>query len=275
MRLRWAALAALVLVLGVRGTSCRDKRPALRFATFNIEDFPKDQRQIDGAFAEIEALHVDFLAVQEITDPAKFAAEAVNRLGGAWQFAAIDTAPPHPTHHLGVLFDTRRYTLVDVTSHDETRLGGLHKPTLEVRLRPAGGGDVLRLLVVHLKSGGDEVQTRAQQLAALRQIISYRNEHTIVLGDFNATSVLDRNNLRALSIDARLWWVTARLACSHFWQRDDGCFTSRLDHVLMWYSPDEVEAAGACATQGCGWDESCPLYADEVSDHCPVVVTIQ
>ena len=276
MRLRWAALAAMVVVVGVRARSCHEPRPALRIATFNIEDFPKDQRQIEGAFDEIAALGADVLAVQEITDPARFAAEAANRLGGAWKFTAIDTAPGHPTHHLGVLFDARRWTLVETRSHDETRLGGRYKPTLEVRLRPADGGDLLRLLVVHLKASGENAEIRARQLVALGQIIAARpTEHTIVLGDFNATSDRDRDGIRALAGRSRLTWATEALGCSAFWSRDDGCFRSRLDHVLSWAAPGTVEAAGACATHGCEWEAQCPTYAEHVSDHCPVVVTIE
>src|SRR5688572_18056576 len=47
---RRPALAILVLALAGR-TACRDREPApqLRFATFNIEDFPKDARQVAGA----------------------------------------------------------------------------------------------------------------------------------------------------------------------------------------------------------------------------------
>jgi len=276
MRWRWVVLP-IVAVLAARGASCRDHAPPLRFATFNIEDFPKDRRQIEGAFDEIKRLDAELIAVQEIGDPALFAAEAANRLGGAWQFAAISTAPRwlHPTHHLGVLFDRRSWTLIDTTMHDETRLGATHKPTLEVRLRPAGGGDVLRLLVVHLKAGGDNVEIRAQQHLALARIIAYRPERTIVLGDFNATSDADRTSLGALARRTNLVWASQELACSAFWSRDDGCFRSRLDHVLSWEAPATVEAAGACATHGCDWEASCPTYTEHVSDHCPVVVTME
>ncbi len=98
-----------------------------------------------------------------------------------------------------MLFDRRKWTLVDVTSHDETRLGATHKPTLEVRLRPADGGEILRILVVHLKAGGANADIRAQQHLALARIIAYRSERTVVLGDFNATSDADRASLAALA----------------------------------------------------------------------------
>jgi endonuclease/exonuclease/phosphatase family metal-dependent hydrolase len=96
----------------------------------------------------------------------------------------------------------------------------------------------------------------------------------VVLGDFNATTGGDRADLAALARAAGLVWATEPLACSAFWDRDDGCPSSRLDHVLTWAAPASVAAAGACATDGCAWHDRCPLYADEVSDHCPVVVSV-
>lgn len=273
--MRWGIGIALVAVAVLRAGSCGCDRPRpVRIATFNIEDFPRDTRQIDGAFEELTRVGADIVALQEIVDPGLLQAEAVNRLGGAWQFVAVSTAPygTHPTHHLGVLFDRRRWTLVDFLSHDETRLGATHKPTLEVRLRPAGGGDVLRILVVHLKAGGENADIRAQQHLALARIIGYRNDRTIVLGDFNATGDPDRASITALARRTSLVWASEDLACSAFWSRDDGCFRSRLDHVLMWQAPASVAAAGGCATHGCEWEASCPNYAHEISDHCPVVV---
>ncbi len=279
MRTLGVSIAAVIAVLGIRCVTCKAPPTPVRFATFNIEDFPKDRRQIEGAFDEIKRLDVSFIAVQEIGDPALFTAEAANRLGGAWQFAAIDTAGTadtalHPTHHLGVLFDRRSWKLVDVMSHDETRLGSTHKPTLEVRLEPANGGKILRLLVVHLKAGGENVEIRAQQHLALARIIAYRSERTVVLGDFNATEDADRASLAALARRTNLVWASEDLACSAFLPRDDGCFRVRLDHVLIWHAPVTVETAGGCATHGCDWETSCPTYAADVSDHCPVVVTL-
>jgi endonuclease/exonuclease/phosphatase family metal-dependent hydrolase len=273
---RWAIVPLLLLGFAVRG-ACRDDAPAVRVATFNIEDFPKDRRQIEGAFAELGKLDVDVVAVQEIVDPALFAAEAANRLGGAWQFVAESTAPntTHPTHHLGVLFDRRTWTLVNTMVHDETRLGSTHKPTLEVRLRPTGGGEIIRFLVVHLKAGGENADIRAQQHLALAKIVSYRSERTIMLGDFNATGDVDRTGIAALARRTSLVWASQDLECSAFWSRDDGCFRSRLDHVLTWQAAARVEVGGGCATHGCEWEASCPTYAKDVSDHCPVIVVVE
>jgi endonuclease/exonuclease/phosphatase family metal-dependent hydrolase len=248
---------------------------AVRFATFNIEHFPQDSRQVEGAFDEIAALDADFVAVQEITDAEVFAAAARRRLGAAWRFVHDGEPDPGPwkAHHVGVVFDGDALALVGTRLYDHTRMGGRGKPVLEVRLRPRTGPDV-RVLVVHLKSGSDGRDLRERQLDGLVRLLRELprdSTRTVVLGDFNATEPSDREQLADVAHDTKMTWATRELACSAFWDRDDGCPTSRLDHVLTWDAPRSVEARGACA-DGCERRDACPLYTRDVSDHCPVLV---
>jgi len=280
-RTAWVLVAIAVVLWAIAGrVRCRDEHVSQRFATFNIKDFPKDSRQIDGAFEQIAALDASFVAVQEISDPALFGREARRRLGANWEFVHLDTAPwtnAHgKSHHNGVVFDTRAWTFVSSRAHHETRIGERHKPTFEVRLRPAGGGSIVRVLVVHLKSGGANDDIRERQLRGLGVILAkgYPDEPTILLGDFNATGDRDRQNLAALAAGAHVEWATRDLACSAFWSRENACPRSRLDHVFTTQHATRVEAAGACATHGCDASETCPIWSEHVSDHCPVVVTI-
>lgn len=272
-------IVVLALVLfGIR-VACHDAPRPLRIATFNIEDFPKDDRQIAGAFAELAALDAPIVGVQEIMDPRAFTTAMRSSLGAEWQ-VAFEPFVELGYRHTGVLFDRRRFTLIATTTHDETMLGGDHKRVLDVRLRPAEGGTPVRVLVVHLKAGGDvrDREIRQRQHRALRDIIktvSRSGDRIAVLGDFNATHDLeDRGDLAALSNSSGLAWSTEPLACSAFWRRDDGCPRSRLDHVFTWES-GTATAAGACATSGCDWQNSCPVYSREISDHCPVVVELR
>ena len=286
--LRGMRKLAVVLVmivataLAVRACGgCSGAPPRWRFATFNIQDYPKHGRQAANAFVEIAKLDATVVAVQEITDPASFAREAKTRLGKAWRFESLDTSPLSAgiSHRLGVLFDTRAWVLVDARGHDDTRLdSGRWKPIFEVRLRAVPTGEVVSVLVVHLKAGGDGRDIRAQQYVALTRIVDRvvaRGDRVIVMGDFNATDeVGDRDDLATLARDSGLAWATEPLACSAFWDRDDGCFRSRLDHVLAWRRPLAIEALGGCATDGCSAGDRCPRYVADVSDHCPVVATI-
>jgi endonuclease/exonuclease/phosphatase family metal-dependent hydrolase len=258
------------VLLAVRA-ACTRHVSTLRVATFNIEEFPQNARQIDGAFRELAATAAPIVAVQEIMDPPRFAHELHARLGDAWDFVHTDTGG----FDLGVAFDRRAWRFVAMQIHDETCLGGNHKPVLDVRLR--AGDEIVRVLVVHLKSGTAGRDVRARQYGALVRIVrdaARSGDRIVVMGDFNATEDGDRDDLARLARATGLAWATESLACSAFWSRDDGCPRSRLDHVLTSSPPRAVTAAGACATDGCEWRQSCPLYVDEISDHCPVVVDL-
>jgi len=268
---RLAALA--VLLLGIR-LACSSSATPLRIATFNIEDFPKHDRQIEGAFAEIAALEAPIVGLQEIMNPRRFVAAMRTELGDDWQ-VVFEPFVDLNYRHTGVLFD-RTFALISTTTHDETMLGGDHKRVLEVRLRPHDGTPI-RVLVAHLKAGADGRAIRVRQHVELRHIVAAAHrsgDRVVVLGDFNATDdVGDRADLAALAASSGLAWSTEPLECSAFWRRDDGCPRSRLDHVIAW-AAGTATAAGACESTGCERQDSCPLYATEISDHCPVVVEL-
>lgn len=274
MRKLGIALVVAAALVGRRCCTSEPAPPVWRCATFNIENFPKSDHQVAAAFDEIVRLDAAIVAVQEITDPALFGATARARLGAAWQFVSLD--PGNTPHHTGVLFDSAAFSHVATRVHDETRLEGRHKPTLDVELRDRATGGHVRVLVVHLKAGGENQPIRTRQVAALRRIImdlAGTGAALIVLGDFNATGDADRRDLGRLADATHTHWATEALACSAFWSRDDGCPRSRLDHAISTIAPLDVHATGACETEGCATQDRCPLYRDQVSDHCPVVLT--
>ncbi|MGE5185961.1 MAG: endonuclease/exonuclease/phosphatase family protein [Acidobacteriota bacterium] len=270
--LRTGVAIAVAGALALRCAGARHPHEPLRLATFNIEDFPQHDAQVAGAFDELAHVGAAIVAVQEIVDPARFERELHARFGASWSFVHTDDG----SHELGVMFDRAAWTLVSVQIHDETRLGGNHKPVLDVRLR-GDDGELVRVLVVHLKSGTPGRDVRARQHAALVPIVRAAvasGEHVVVMGDFNATEDADRADLASLARATHLAWATEPLACSAFWRREDGCWRSRLDHVLTFASPESVAVAGACASEGCERQDRCPRYVREVSDHCPVVVEL-
>lgn len=207
--------------IGSLAQRCRRSSPrSLRLATFNIEEFPKDAIQIEGAFRLIDDLDVDAIAVQEITAPDVFATAARERLGPRWQFASADVTPLFaPTHiSMGVLFDAERFTLAAVRVHPETRLDGRGKSTVEIVLAHAGEPP-LRLFVVHFKSDATWRGFRARQFAALENVLDVARRapgRIVVLGDFNATDDADRDALASLAAAAHLAWSTKDLPCSAF-----------------------------------------------------------
>lgn len=271
--MRWLLLLILLVALALAlAMRCRDEPPAyVRVATFNIENFPKNAKQIAGAFDEIARLDAPIVAVQEITSPEIFASAARRRLGPAWRFVFEETGSVLD-HRIGVLFDSRIVTYIKTRVHRGTALEGQQKPVMDVELEVRGKR--MRVLVLHLKAGGENHPIRTRQYAALKKIIAEvrkSGQPVVLAGDFNATGDADREDLAALD----LRWLTQPLACTAFWDRPDGCPRSRLDHVLSTQPARSVRATGGCLTDGCTRQDSCPLYAHEVSDHCPVVVDIR
>lgn len=264
-------VAIALLALGL--TYCGQAAP-VRVATFNIENFPRDAQQIDGAFEAIDALDAPVIAVQEITEPATFARAARDRLGDEWRFVADSGGG---LQHVGVLFDAKRYTLSYARTHDETRTYEGGKPTLEVRLRPRGSGRALRVLVVHLKAGGAYAHVRREQLRQLRPIVEAAVaswDEVVVLGDFNATGDEDRETIARFARATGLTWASEGLRCTSYWNRSDGCRGTALDHVLTRREPEDIRARGPCESIGCDPGDRCPAFHREVSDHCPVTTDL-
>jgi endonuclease/exonuclease/phosphatase family metal-dependent hydrolase len=272
--MKWWLFAIVVGVLAARASCRHAARDGVRIATFNIEHFPKDARQVEGAFDEIAGTGASIVAVQEITDLAVFLAAARRRLAPAWEFVH-DHRRSENHHHVGVLFDRQAWRFVSSSVHEDIRRGSRDLPLFEVRLASVDGGTIVRILVVHLRPMTAGRPVRADQhevLAKFARIARDSGERVVVLGDFNATEDGDRDDLAGLASSAGLVWATRSLPRTVFWRRDDGCPRSRLDHVLTSELPTRAIATGACATDGCDRQDRCPLFAEQVSDHCPVVV---
>ncbi len=272
--MKWWLVAIAVGALAARASCRHANLDRVRIATFNIEHFPKHARQVEGAFDEIAGSGASIVAAQEITDPAVFLAAARRRLAPSWEFVH-DHRRIENHHHIGALFDRQAWRFVSSEVHDDTRLGQQDLPVFEVRLAPVEGGDVVRILVVHLRSttAGRPVRERQHEvIVKLARAARDSGERVVVLGDFNATEDGDRDDLADLARSAGLVWATQSMPCTAFWRRDDGCPRSRLDHVLTSEPPMRATAAGGCATDGCDRQDRCPRFAEQVSDHCPVIV---
>lgn len=266
------ALAAWALVTWCRGDD--DSPDRLRVATFNIENFPKSERQVQGAFELLRELDPTAVAVQEITDLEAFRGAARRILGDQWRAAFCADCG---SHRIGVAFDSDRLELLSTRSHTGTHVYKGAKPAFEVRLRRRGGGGIVRMIVVHLKSGGDHIDTRARQFRALRPVLAEAaatDELTILLGDYNATSHADREAIDALTSTTDTTWASQDLPCTSYWNRRDGCPGSALDHVITSVAPRAIAARGPCETIGCDPGDRCPAFHAEVSDHCPVTVDL-
>ena len=273
---------AIALLLAVRamcaddgpGPNGDERAPDLRVATFNIENYPKSQRQIVGAFDILRELQPAAVGVQEITRPAMFARDARVALGPTWAFAHCRDCQ---VQRVGVLFDSARLRLLSTTTHRDTEAYAKAKPAFEARLQDQTDGRIVRILVVHLKAGGDHAETRKRQLRGLRRVVDRVRRHgepVILLGDFNATGDADRLQLARLADATGLQWVTRSLSCTSYWARDDGCLGTALDHIFSTNPLLSVAARGPCESVGCRPGASCPRFHGDVSDHCPVTAEL-
>lgn len=271
--LAWTVGVLLVLLL-IGCLVFRAQPSSVRVATFNIENFPRDGRQVAGAFEAIEATEAPVVAVQEITEPDTFAREARARLGDEWRFVHDDGGN---LQRLGVLYDGARFELAYARTHDDPQIEGRGKPLFEVRLRRVSGGRALRVFVVHLKAGGDFAHVRREQLRLLspriaRAVDSW--DEVVLLGDFNATGDADRRELARFAERVGLEWASEPLECTSYWDRTDGCRGSALDHAFTRDDPRDISARGPCESIGCQPGQRCPLFHREVSDHCPVTLDL-
>ncbi|MDQ3037895.1 MAG: endonuclease/exonuclease/phosphatase family protein [Myxococcota bacterium] len=274
MRRRGVVVGGVALLAVACSLGRCARAPEMAIVTFNIENFPRDERQIEGAFATLRALDVPVVAVQELIDPARFEREAQARLGEEFELVV---SPVGPVRRLGVLFDGDAYALSWARAHDATRLRPNDRHVLEVRLAPHDGGRALRVLVVHLAAGGESEALRAEQLRLLLPIVrdaAASADELVLLGDFNSTGLPDRARLAALARDTGLTWASEGLACTSYWDRLDGCVGSALDHVFVRAAPRAIAARGPCEEFGCDRRDQCPAFHREVSDHCPITATL-
>jgi endonuclease/exonuclease/phosphatase family metal-dependent hydrolase len=121
------------------------------------------------------------------------------------------------------------------------------------------------------------MEIRRQQLAALEPLLEDALEYQgriVLLGDFNATSDEDRSAIAGLANRSHMLWLSEGLECTSYWDRDDGCQGSALDHILVTGIPLGIKARGPCEREGCEPDDRCPVFHHEISDHCPVTIDI-
>jgi endonuclease/exonuclease/phosphatase family metal-dependent hydrolase len=293
MGLRW--LSAVLLVTVVMASGCSEKpttpKPAplpspvilggastLEIMTWNIEWFPKaGQSTIDMVVGIIDSLEVDLIAVQEIADTTAFRT-LIQSLDGYQGIFSPDTYGDE-YQKTGILY---RESVVTVETYFPILEGDFYafpRPPMKFHL-VASKDDVefeFRLVVLHLKAGGDPDDLARRQDAAekLKNYLDDRLQYDevkdyIVAGDWN-DQVDDPpfwNAFNPLIQSGDYRFITATLATSSY--NDSHPPTrSLIDHILI---SAEVEAEyyyGRAYTQRLEavWEG----YEDIVSDHRPVM----
>lgn len=267
----WWLLITAIFLCFIRSCVVDD---ATTVATFNIEEFPKSERQVAGAFETIEELDATIVALQEIGDTAKFERGAADHLGPSWRTIWPDADLGHTP---GLLYDADVYDLKARETHYETVVCRGCKPVLEAQLEPNDGGELLTVYSLHLKAYDEGLDIRRRQYRALRKILhksSPDGARRVVLGDFNSTRDADRKLLEQFAEAADLRWTTRNIDCTGYWKPDERCRGTTLDHLLADGPAPAAVGRGPCESVGCKPGGSCPVFFHAVSDHCPVTVTL-
>lgn len=265
----------------------------LRVATFNIRwyglggdaDMPKPEGRNATlrAFIDKHLAGADIVMFEEITDVAMLRTELMP------DYTCSTYESGAPQHQFVVACLAPGLTL----THEADDTDVAYQPLALGSLRPAVTGIVrdeatraplARLVGVHLKALPNSTDRRLEQakiladrLAALRAT----NDQlpAIVLGDFNSHRAVDTGradddwNLIDAVFAAQLDLQLVEHSFANTF-RDKEAKAYKLDHI--WLSrarPSNLEVAGPC---NLAWEThraDIERHFDEISDHCPVIVT--
>jgi hypothetical protein len=282
---------------------------AVRFAHFNLRNYPLDERQqtaglgysrrtnicdMQDALAGLDAQVLGFV---EVCDTRRFP-PILRRAGGDRPMRILfSQGGGRGGQHLAVAWDGDRFELVEGPIEIDSIVvkPGL-RPALAVRLRSKlDPGRDFTVVEVHLDSGRDDLQHRLDQVRLLADWLVGWFERTgdpdlILQGDFNTMGG------RRVSAEEEIEMVDAILAevgldrlpnatgCSQYWDgpgRSDGRFeSSLLDHVYLgglvaggparsWLHCERLQCGDLISRAG---DEDGTFF--DVSDHCPVTYEV-
>ncbi|MES3037650.1 MAG: endonuclease/exonuclease/phosphatase family protein [Bdellovibrionota bacterium] len=238
----------------------------------------------------------DIIVFQEITDPARL---EKNILPLGWRCLNYDSAFANHQHvvlcHSGN-FKIKREPNDNNDIIDEVSIdGGKSRPALHAIVTDSAGKDVARVIGVHLKAYPEESKTRQMQIdkiAAYLNSVSNKSLPVLITGDFNTYNADKTGELKP---DATLF--------DDAFKRDGVVIgqaphpskatyknlkgqVSKFDH--FWISPS-LKPVGAVKVFGvCNIDTSATVstttqgnpylnlqyYYDNISDHCPVTLTV-
>lgn len=294
-------LSSLLVLLCVSSTYA-----SIKISSYNIRMYGKSGEYTNASKLKqiIHEMNSDLIGVQEIVNVTKFKTfigenfknykVIMSKCGGGG------------SQKLGVVYDSNKLELVKMIEDDSiSNPKGLDDDVLGCRssLRPLVTAffkvrktqKSLVAMVVHLKAGGSytSYRKRAQQYKMLKSIfIQYEQKYPqiVMLGDFNTTGYDERTQDYDRFIDMvsgmNVYDSSQNIVCTSYWSGatwDDNIEEpSNLDHILI--SKElrknkkmQFSVGAHCKQVQCKEakrDELGETY-ENVSDHCPISVTIQ
>jgi hypothetical protein len=282
----------------------------VRFAHFNLRNFPLDDRQqaTDPGFSPrtnicdmedaLAGLQSQVMGFVEVCDTRRFP-PILRRAGGDRPMRILFSQDGgRGGQHLAVAWDGDAFELVDGPAEiGELVVKPGLRPGFAVRLRSMNEPRFdFTVVEVHLDSGQDDLENRLEQIRILAQWVgewvgATGDPDLVVQGDFNTmggreiSPVEELGLVDAILAEADLQRLENETGCTEYWEGPgdaDGIHrSSLLDLVYL----RGLEAAGParswlhCERLHCGELVSRPGQEDgtffDVSDHCPVTFEVR
>jgi hypothetical protein len=281
----------------------------LRFAHFNLRNFPLDERpqtpelgysrrtnicDLEDVLAGLEAQVLGFV---EVCDTRRFPPILRRAGGGRPMRILFSRGAGQGGQHLAVAWDGDAFELVEgpIEIREIVVKPGL-RPGLAVRLRSKTTPELdFTVVEVHLDSGIDDLRYRLEQVRLLANWIEGWVEESgdpdlVLQGDFNTMGGREVSpadelcRIDGILAEAGLERLANATGCTQYWEgpgQDDGRFeSSLLDQVYL----SGLDATGParswlhCERLQCGdlfsraGDEDGTFF--DVSDHCPVTFEV-
>jgi endonuclease/exonuclease/phosphatase family metal-dependent hydrolase len=275
----------------------------LKVGTYNIRTFDSSPGMTNKPelVKILKKLKFDILAVEEIINDKSFKSlikksfkdhkVIMSRCGGAGR------------QKIGFVYNTKKLRLIShkedgtisgSSTRDEEGCASL-RPAFIGNFREISTNKYFSIVGVHLKAGGSprSYERRARQYKILEKLIAElktkrRNNQVIVLGDFNTTGYVHRDEdfqgFSEMVSKVRFTSTAEKLDCTSYWtgmdRTDNIEESSILDHIIypkkfLGYKRTFTKVGTHCAKVKCAFtsEEELGSSYKQVSDHCPVMTT--
>lgn len=253
-------------------------------ATWNLENFPIYNGDIEGApdpereeyFRQLFlSLKIDLMGVEEINYP-----QNLEKIFRSYDSLQVIISPENVSQRVGVIFNRQLFEIAPGRTDTllfEDENDYFPRAPLMVPLREIGSDFVFQFIVVHLKASSDETSRlrRQQSIEMLyeyaRNEVMNKNEHLILVGDFNSDAD-NESFLRETFMKDSLFAVLTvdSLYSRKSYYASYPFLSSLIDHIVI--SRNVLSRIHLLDVETLRLDDSLKDYLSKVSDHRPVAI---